>query len=72
MPALGPIKRDQLVFYLRQLKFEGPFHGRKHQIMIQGDVTLRLPNPHQGDISRELLTRILRQASIDRNEWEEL
>jgi hypothetical protein len=29
-----------------------------------------LPNPHQGDISVNLLARILRQARITREEWE--
>lgn len=33
---------------------------------------MRIPNPHQGDISRGLLTRILRQAGISREEWEKL
>ncbi len=40
--------------------------------MIKGDVTLRLPNPHRGDIGMELLSRILRQARIDRETWEKL
>jgi hypothetical protein len=40
--------------------------------MIKGDVTLTLPNPHRGDISRELLARILRQAGISRKEWEQV
>jgi hypothetical protein len=38
--------------------------------MVRGDVTLRIPNPHQGDIGKDLLTRILRQGRIDRGEWE--
>jgi hypothetical protein len=33
---------------------------------------LILPNPHEGDISRGLLVRILRQAGIDRKQWEQL
>jgi hypothetical protein len=40
--------------------------------MIKGDVAVRIPNPHQGDIGRELLARILRQADIERNAWERL
>jgi hypothetical protein len=40
--------------------------------MVKGDVTMRVPNPHQADIGMELLARILRQADINRNEWEEL
>jgi predicted RNA binding protein YcfA (HicA-like mRNA interferase family) len=40
--------------------------------MIKDSFTLTLPNPHQGDIGRELLARILRQAGISREEWETL
>ncbi len=38
--------------------------------MIRGQVTLRIPNPHQSDIGRDLLARILRHAGIDRETWE--
>ncbi len=72
MPRFGPIKRKDLIYYLKQLSFEGPYSGGKHQFMVKGDITLRLPNPHQGDIGKELLARILRQAGIDRDEWEKL
>jgi predicted RNA binding protein YcfA (HicA-like mRNA interferase family) len=72
MPRFGPIKRRDLIRYLRQLGFEGPYSGGKHQFMIKGDITLRVPNPHQSDIGKELLGRVLRQARIRRDEWEEL
>ena len=72
MPRLGPIKREELVQYLRALGFEGPYSGRKHQFMIKGVVRLRIPNPHQTDIGRELLSRILKQAGIDKDTWEKL
>ncbi len=72
MPRLGPLSRKDLVSHLKQLGFDGPYSGGKHQFMVQGDVTLRLPNPHRGDISIELLSRILRQAGIDKDRWEEL
>jgi predicted RNA binding protein YcfA (HicA-like mRNA interferase family) len=72
MPPVGPIKRRQLIRYLRRLGFEGPYSGGKHQFMIRGDVTVRIPNPHRSDIGRELLVRILKQAGIDRATWEAL
>lgn len=72
MPAWGPIKRRDLVRFLQRLGFEGPYSGGKHQFMVRNDVTVRIPNPHQGDIGRELLIRILRQAGISRQEWEAL
>jgi hypothetical protein len=33
---------------------------------------LRMPNPHQSDVGKELLARVLRQAEIHRDDWEEL
>jgi len=72
MPQLGPIKRKDLIGYLRMLGFEGPHSGGKHQLMRLGSVTLRLPNPHRRDIGRELLVRILRQAGIAIEKWEKL
>ncbi len=61
-----------MIRHLKQFGFEGPYSGGKHQFMVKGDVTLRIPNPHQTDIGRELLTRILRQAGITKEEWERL
>lgn len=72
MPRIGPVKRRELVGMLRQLGFEGPYSGGKHQFMVRGEITLRIPNPHVGDISKELLMRLLRQAGISREEWEVL
>jgi len=40
--------------------------------MVKDDITLRVPNPHKSDIGKELLARILRQAKISRDEWENL
>ena len=72
MPRLGPIKREDLIRYLRQLGFAGPYSGGKHQFMARGNQTLALPNPHRREIGIALLTRILRQVGIDRSEWEKL
>ena len=38
--------------------------------MTKGTLKLRIPNPHQGDIGRDLLARILREAGISRDDWE--
>jgi len=72
MPPFGSIKRRDLIRCLGQLGFSGPTSRGKHQHMKKGDVTLTIPNSHQGDISRDLLARILRQAGISREEWESL
>ena len=72
MPRLGPVKRTDLVRYLRALGFHGPYAGAKHQIMVRGATSLRIPNPHESDIGAGLLSRILKQAGIQREEWERL
>ena len=72
MPRLGPVKRRSLIRYLRELGFEGPYVGGKHQYMVRGEIKLAIPNPHQGDISEDFLVRILQQAGVARDEWERL
>jgi len=72
MPRTGPVSRSDLIRYLRELGFDGPYSGGNHQFMVRGDVAVRVPNPHRGDISTELLVRILRQAGIPRVAWERL
>ncbi len=72
MPTFGPIKRIELIRYLKQLGFEGPFSGSKHQYMLKDDISVRLPNPHGSDIGKKLLAEVLRQAGIEKDEWEQL
>jgi hypothetical protein len=72
MPSFGPVKRRDLIVYLRRLDFNGPYSGGRHEFMYKGNVTVVLPNPHQSDIGRELLARVLRQAGVSREEWEKL
>jgi predicted RNA binding protein YcfA (HicA-like mRNA interferase family) len=57
---------------LRKLGFEGPFSGGKHQFMIRGTLRLTIPNPHRQEISSGLLLRILKQADIQKTDWEKL
>ncbi len=50
MPSFGPIKRSDLIHYLRQSGFDGPYAGGKHDYMVKGQLKLVVPNPHRGDI----------------------
>ncbi|MES1024219.1 type II toxin-antitoxin system HicA family toxin [Gloeocapsa sp. BRSZ] len=72
MPPFGSISRRDLIVALRVAGFEGPYSGGKHQFMVRDRLRVRIPNPHQGDISQNLLSRILQQAGISRDEWENL
>ncbi len=69
MPKLTPISWQNFVKRMGQIGFEGPYAGGKHPQMRRGNVTVIIPNPHEGDISVGLLSKILRQAGISRDEW---
>jgi predicted RNA binding protein YcfA (HicA-like mRNA interferase family) len=70
MPALGSIKRRDLIEGLRKLGFAGPYRGGNHEFMKRGSLKLTIPNPHKTDIGLPLLNRILREAGITKEEWE--
>ena len=70
MRGLAPISRRNLLRRLKQLGFDGPYSGGRHQFVVRGDVRLILPNPHRQDVSVSLLTRLLTQAGVTREEWE--
>jgi predicted RNA binding protein YcfA (HicA-like mRNA interferase family) len=72
MPKLAPIKRKELIRYLRQLGFDGPFSGGKHQYLKKRALKVRLPNPHLSSINKGLLMEILKQAGIERAILEDL
>ena len=69
MSKLASISQNNLIKKLRMSGFEGPYSGGKHQYMIKGNLRLTVPNPHKEKISVDLLSKILRQAQITREEW---
>ena len=70
-PRLAPVSRRELIRRLSRLGFDGPFSGGRHEFMLRGDLRLTLPNPHRGEIGLALLTRLLDQAGVSRDEWEQ-
>ena len=70
MPPYGPVSRRDFITAFRQLGFSGPYSGGRHMYMLRGALRIAVPNPHDGQISINLLARILRQAGILREDWE--
>jgi hypothetical protein len=62
-----------LVRRLRELGFEGPFPGGRHEAMrhLFSGVKVPIPNPHTKEIDWLLTERILQQAGISRHQWEQ-
>ena len=64
------ISLRKLIQKFHKLGFDGPYSGGRHLFMVRGELKVRIPNPHKGDISQHLMAEILRQAGISTKEWE--
>lgn len=69
MSKLSPVSFNELIKRFRKLGFDGPYSGGKHLYMLKDNLRLTIPNPHKQDIGIDLLTRILRQAEIEKENW---
>ena len=69
MVRFVPVSWTELVKGLRKLGFDGPFQGGKHPYMIKNNLVLTIPNSHRKQISIDLLSRILKQADITKEQW---
>ena len=67
---LAPVSRREFIRRLLRLGFDGPFSGGRHEFLVRNEIRQILPNPHSGEISVALLTRLLAQAGVTRDEWE--
>ena len=69
----GAISRGELIRRFRTLGYSGPLSGKRHQFMQLGTLKIRIPNPHGGqEIGAGLLSEILRQAGIEKSDWDKL
>jgi hypothetical protein len=64
MPLPTPVDRRTLIRKLKNLGFEGPYAGGKHQYMLKEQHKLVIPNPHKGDISGALLVKIFNKPAF--------
>ncbi len=63
------ISLRNLIRRFHTLGFDGPYSGGRYLFMSKGELKVRVPNPHHGDISASLLSEILRQVGIAKDEW---
>jgi hypothetical protein len=67
---LAPCSRTEFIRKLKNLSYDGPFAGAKHPVLsAPGKSNIIIPTLTGGDLSVDLLSRILRDAGIDRDEW---
>ncbi len=66
----GSVGYNKFIKKMRKLGFQGPYSGGKHLFMRKGDIDLVAPNPHhRKDIGSNLLSRILKQAGVSKEEF---
>jgi len=66
---LTPTTRRDLIKRFRRLGWEGPYVGGKHQFMVRGAMKFPVPNPHGGVLSVGMVSEILKETGISREEW---
>jgi hypothetical protein len=68
-----PIARKELIRRLRRLRFDGPYHGGKHDFTLRTSDRMRLVLPREDAKSREIGTelqkRILREIGVSTGQW---
>ncbi|MCK4781894.1 type II toxin-antitoxin system HicA family toxin [Candidatus Parcubacteria bacterium] len=62
----------KLVQKFRKFGFEGPYSGGRHQFMKKGVLKIHIPSKHKGNISAGLVSEILRQAGINKQDWDKI
>jgi predicted RNA binding protein YcfA (HicA-like mRNA interferase family) len=66
-----PIKHKEMLRRFRALGWQGPFQRGVHPFVLKGDLRITIPNPHRGgEIDWSLMKRILQQADISTDDWE--
>jgi hypothetical protein len=62
----------KLVQKFKKLGFDGPYPGGRNLFMAKDELKVRIPNLHRSDISKSLIAKILHQANISPDEWENI
>ena len=65
----GPISHRELVARLHKFGYKGPRRKGKHPFMVKRTFKLTIPNDHRSLISGPLVDKILDQAMISLDDW---
>ncbi|MBI4120127.1 MAG: type II toxin-antitoxin system HicA family toxin [Parcubacteria group bacterium] len=65
------ISWKKLVQKFQKLGFRGPYPGGRHLYVVKDTLKVRIPNPHRSDISKALVFKIVKQAGISSDEWDQ-
>ncbi len=66
---MKPVSRREFIRRLRILGYEGPEAGGKHPQMHKGTKNISVTNPHGGDLTVDLMKKILKAAGVSEKDW---
>ncbi len=73
MPKLHPISRRELIRRMKQLGFEGPFPGTRHDFMRRPSDQMKVPIPRAEGKSREIGVKlqkiIMGEINVRTEDW---
>ncbi|MFA6256116.1 MAG: type II toxin-antitoxin system HicA family toxin [Candidatus Absconditabacterales bacterium] len=69
MPRLVPLKPEEVIEKLRKLGYIGPETGGKHLHMTKGSDIIPIPIHGGQEIGVGLISKIIKEAGISRDEW---
>jgi predicted RNA binding protein YcfA (HicA-like mRNA interferase family) len=74
MPKLTPLKANEVMRKLRALGYDGPIYGGRHAHRVHHVRKKIIPIPTHGnkDIGVGLLRKIIREANVSVEKWQNL
>lgn len=72
MPKLIPLKASEVIRKLKKLGFQWPIHWWRHSHMVKGNITIPVPLHWNKDLKVGLISMMINEIGISRDEWMEL
>ena len=61
---LKPLKYRELISRLKRFGLTGPFTGGKHPYFLSGNLRVIIPNPHRGEVGKDIIKATLARLGI--------
>lgn len=69
MPKLTPLKASEVIRKMKKIGFQGPIHWWRHSHMIKWELTIPVPLHGNKDLKVWLISMIINEIGISREEW---
>ena len=63
------LKYREFIAKLKKIGLEGPISGGKHPHFLFGNIKIIVPNPHGGDVDKNIVKKIISKIGITVEEF---